>query len=147
MESKLEIIEKILKDKNINMTKQRKEIINIFLTSDKHLKPEDVYEIVKQKEISLATVYRAIEIFKRIGIIKGITIGKDTYYELKMFSEKCMHIHFKCEECNEIYDYDKVEIALDLIKLRNGVEKDFGVQVNDLMIIMNGLCQKCREGK
>ncbi|QEK13010.1 transcriptional repressor [Crassaminicella thermophila] len=144
MKNKIEMIEKILKENNIKMTKQRKAIIEIFLNHDAHFKPEELYELIKDKKIGLATVYRTIEILKRHDIIEEVTIGKDRYYELKLFSEKRMHIHFRCERCNSIYDYDETELILDLIKLRNFVEKEHDVEIKDLTMILNGICQKCR---
>ncbi|TCO74816.1 Fur family transcriptional regulator [Marinisporobacter balticus] len=144
MESKIEIIEKILKEKNIKCTNQRKAIIEVFVNQDAHFKPEEVYDLVKGKKIGLATVYRTIEILKIHGIIEETTIEKDRYYELKLFSEKRLHIHFKCSRCNQIYDYDKTEMILDLIQLRNFAEQEYNVRVEDIKMIMNGVCHKCR---
>ncbi|MCT4619292.1 MAG: transcriptional repressor [Marinisporobacter sp.] len=144
MKSKMQMIESILKGKNIKLTKQRKAIMEIFLNYDEHFKPEEVYDLVRNQGIGLATVYRTIEILKIHDIIEEITIGKDRYYELKLFSEKALHIHFTCKKCNRIYDYDKTEMVLDLIRLRNFVEKEYHVDVEDMKIMMKGICEKCR---
>ncbi|QZY55732.1 Fur family transcriptional regulator [Crassaminicella profunda] len=144
MKSKMQMIEEILKGKNIKLTKQRKAIVKVFLEHDEHFKPEEVYDLVKNQGIGLATVYRTIEILKINDIIEEITIGKDRYYELKLFSEKRMHIHFTCKKCNKIYDYDKTEMILDLIRLRNFTEKEYHVDVEDMKIVMKGICQNCR---
>ncbi|QXM05291.1 Fur family transcriptional regulator [Crassaminicella indica] len=144
MKSKMQMIEEILKEKNIKLTKQRKAIMEVFLNYDEHFKPEEVHALVKNKGIGLATVYRTIEILKIHDIIEEITIEKDRYYELKLFSEKRMHIHFTCKKCNKIYDYDKTEMILDLIRLRNFTEKEYDVDVEDIKIIMKGICQNCR---
>ncbi len=144
MKGKIERIENILKENHIQMTRQRKEIAMVFLQNKGHFKPEEVYDLVKDKKIGLATVYRTIEIFKNKGIIKEISIGKDRYYELQIFSEKCMHIHFKCEHCNTIYDYSHLEIRMELIKLINFIEKDFGESIEDMELILKGICKECR---
>lgn len=144
MKSKIEIIEKILKEKNIKFTKQRKAIVEIFLNYKDHFKPEEIYDLVKNEKIGLATVYRTIEILKIHDIIEEVTIGKDRYYELKLFSEKRMHIHFKCEKCNKIYDCDKTKMVLDLIKLRNFAQNVYDIKVDDITMIMSGVCKKCR---
>lgn len=145
MKDKINIIKEILRENNVKFTKQRKVIIEVFLNNNAHFKPEEVYGFVKNKEIGLATVYRTIEILKKNDIIEEINIGKDRYYELKLFSEKRMHIHFKCEKCNKIYDYDRVKMVLDLIKMRNFAENEYNVDVKDIKMIMNGICQNCRE--
>lgn len=146
MNSKVSMIEDILRKKNFKLTSSRKEIIRVFLASKEHLKPEDVYELVKGKKISLPTVYRTIDIFKRNEIIEEITIGKHRYYELKIFSGKKLHIHFKCNICGEIFDIDDHHLVMDLISIRNYAEKEFEVEVADLLMVMKGICKKCKEG-
>lgn len=144
MKDKVNMIEDILRKKNFKLTSSRKEIIRVFLESDEHLKPEDVYELVKDKDISLPTVYRTIDILKRNQIIEEITIGKHRYYELKIFSGKKMHIHFKCDRCGEIFDIDDQTMVMDLIRIRDNAEKEFDVEVEDLLMVMRGTCDKCR---
>ena len=146
MKNKFDIIQNLLKEKQINTTSQRKEIIQIFLNNKGHFKPEEIHTLVKNKKIGLATVYRTIEILKTNDIIEEICIGKDRYYELKLFSEKRLHIHFQCDQCHKIYDYDKTNVILDLIHLRNLVEDEYKVEVSDLKMMLNGTCQDCREG-
>lgn len=144
MKDKVNMIEDILRKKNFKLTSSRKEIIRVFLESDEHLKPEDVYDLVKDKDISLPTVYRTIDILKRNQIIEEITIGKHRYYELKIFSGKKMHIHFKCDRCGEIFDIDDQILVMDLIRIRDYAEKEFAVEVEDLVMVMRGTCDKCR---
>lgn len=138
------LIEKVFKEKNIKMTQQRRRIIHLFLNYEAHFKPEEVYGMVKKEKIGLATVYRTIEILKRHDIIEEISIGKDRYYELKIFSEKRVHIHFQCQQCNRLYDYAQTKMVLNLLQLRNEVERAHNVKVKDMTIIMNGLCKNCR---
>jgi len=145
MNNKVCMIEDILRKKNFKLTSSRKEIIRIFLESDKHLKPEDVYELVKAKGISLPTVYRTIDIFKKNQIIEEISIGKYRYYELKIFSGKKLHIHFKCEKCGEIFDIDYPKFVMDLIELTTNVENEYKVEVNDLLMVLHGICEDCKK--
>ncbi|MFZ5969310.1 MAG: Fur family transcriptional regulator [Bacillota bacterium] len=144
MKSKLEHIAALLKKKGVCVTLQRREILRVFLRTDRHLKADDIYDLTKQNGVSIATVYRTIEILKEHDIIKEITIGKDRYYELKLYSEKCMHIHFKCKTCGAIIDLDDIKLRIDLIKMWNGVEKTYSVEVRELTMVTEGVCSKCR---
>ncbi|PAB60420.1 Fur family transcriptional regulator [Anaeromicrobium sediminis] len=146
MKNKFEIIQDLLNEKQIHMTNQRREIIEIFLNHTGHFRAEEIHQLVKNKKIGLATVYRTIEILKNNDIIEEIYVGKNRYYELKLFSEKRLHIHFQCDKCCKIYDYDKTNVILDLINLRNLVEDEYKVEVNNLKMILNGTCENCREG-
>gem|GEM_PF-172104 len=144
MNNKASMIEDILRGKNFKLTSSRKEIIRIFLGSDQHLKPEDVYELVKAKGISLPTVYRTIDILKKNQIIEEIAIGKHRYYELKIFSGKKLHIHFKCDVCGEIFDIDDQKLVMDLIDITSNVESEYKVEVEDLIMVLHGICEKCK---
>lgn len=144
MNGKASKIEDILKSKGYRLTDSRKKIIKVFIDNDKHLKPENVYELVKMNNISLPTVYRTIEILKKNDIIKEITINNNRYYELKLFSEKCMHIHFKCKKCNKIKDCTDKKLILDLIKLKNLAEEVYNIEGHDINITINGICNSCR---
>ncbi|MGF7057389.1 Fur family transcriptional regulator [Brassicibacter mesophilus] len=144
MKNKAEKLYDVLRRKGIRLTYQRKEILSIFIKSQEHLKPEDVYDLVKDKGIGIATVYRTIEMLKESEIIKEITIAKTRYYELKMFGEKCMHIHFKCDICGTVYDCDNIKLGLKVIALRDYTETLYDVEVKDLTITMNGICKDCK---
>jgi len=144
MKNKTERIYDVLRKKRIRLTPQRKKILSIFINSQKHLTPEEIYDLVKDKGIGIATVYRTIEILKKNEIIKEITIAKTRYYELKMFGEKCMHIHFKCDICGTVYDCDNIKLGLKMISLRDYTESVYGVEVKDLTVTMNGICKNCK---
>lgn len=144
MDNKKKRILNLLESKNVKLTIQRKEILSVFMNSNIHLKPEDVYDIVKNKGIGLATVYRTIEILKKNDIIQEITIENTRYYELKMFGEKCMHIHFKCDICGTVFDCDNIKLGLKMIALRDLTENLCDVEVSDMTITMNGICNNCK---
>lgn len=144
MKNKAKGLYDVLRRKGIRLTYQRKEILSIFIESQEHLTPEDIYDLVKDKGIGIATVYRTIEILKECQIIKEITIEKTRYYELKMFGEKCMHIHFKCDICGTVYDCDNIKLGLKVIALRDYTEALYDSEVKDLTITMNGICKNCK---
>lgn len=144
MNARIERIENILKEYKYKITEGRKEIIKIFLEYDnKHLKINDIYDLAKNK-ISLPTIYRTVEIFKHIGIIDEVIIDEERYYELKIFSKKCLHIHFRCENCNTIYDYYDSKIAIKLLDEKEKIEQKYDIIVYDMVFVLDGLCDKCR---
>jgi Fur family ferric uptake transcriptional regulator len=144
LDDKIKRIEEILKKRGYKVTSQRKKIIEIFTGNiNKHLKIEEIYDIVRVN-ISLPTVYRTIELLKKFGIIKEIIIDEARYYELKIFSEKCLHVHLKCLECGKIFDYDDQKLIIKLLDEKDEIEKRYDFIVNNISIIFNGLCKKCR---
>ncbi|MBC2581713.1 Fur family transcriptional regulator [Clostridium sp. DJ247] len=78
---------------------------------------------------------------------KEININGISYYELKIYSKKPLHIHFKCINCNSIIDIEDSNINLEYIRINNYIEKTKNLDINDINIILVGLCSKCREDK
>ena len=135
----------ILSRNNIKNTKQKEKILLELMQSSSHLMAEEIYQRVKNDKTGLATVYRSLKLFERLGIVKEIPMDGVKYYELKIYSKKPLHIHFKCSNCNVIIDIDDADINLDYIKLNQKVEMKRELEVNDVNITLLGLCKKCRE--
>jgi len=144
VDNKIRRIEEILKQRGYKVTDGRKGIINLFVNNkDKHLKIDEVYNLVKGK-ISLPTVYRTIEILKKEGIIKETIVSNIRFYELRIFSEKCMHIHLKCEKCGKLFDYSNSKVIVELLEEKNKLEKKYDIIVNNISFVFNGVCKECR---
>lgn len=135
----------ILSRNNIKNTKQKEKILLELMQSSSHLMAEEIYQRVKNDKIGIATVYRSLKLFERLGIVKEFPMDGVKYYELKIYSKKPLHIHFKCSKCNVIIDIDDADINIDYIKLNQKVEMKRELEVNDVNITLLGLCKKCRE--
>jgi Fur family ferric uptake transcriptional regulator len=135
----------ILSRNGIKNTVQKEKVLLELMQSSIHLTAEEIYQRIKNEKIGLATVYRSLKLFVTLGIIKEIPMDGVNYYELKIYSSKPLHIHFKCSNCNTIIDIDDTDINLDYIKLNQKVEMKRELEVNDANITLLGLCKKCRE--
>lgn len=135
----------ILSRNGIKNTIQKEKVLLELMQSSSHLTAEEIYQGIKNEKIGLATVYRSLKLFVTLGIIKEIPMDGVNYYELKIYSRKPLHIHFKCSNCNTIIDIDDTDINLDYIKLNQKVEMKKELEVNDANITLLGLCKKCRE--
>ncbi len=138
-------IELILKEKNYKLTFSRREILKCFLEEEKHLKAEDIYYAVKKEGISLPTVYRNIEVLKKNDIISEISINGDRFFELKTFSRKRVHFHFKCKNCSRIIEYFDTDLVVNLIDIKNEIEKRYDKKVDNIDIVFEGTCRECED--
>ncbi|EYE88240.1 Fur family transcriptional regulator [Fervidicella metallireducens AeB] len=145
MEDNFQIIKKIIEKKGYKFTQQKRVILEELVKSKTHINAKEIYERVKDKNIGLATVYRNIRLFSMLGIVKEIVIKGQSYYEIKIFSRKPLHIHFKCANCNSIIDIDDYNITYEYVKLNKVVEEKYNIQVYDSDIMLIGLCDRCRE--
>lgn len=144
----LSLIEDYIKDSGYKLTLQRKEILMEFIkNSQKHLSGEDIYEKLKTKGIGISTVYRNIKLFTDIDILKEIKFEQKSYYELKMFAKKPLHIHFKCENCDKIIDIVDRKIILKFVKINGLIEDIYSSEIFDADIMLHGYCKDCKTTK
>ena len=140
------LIKELVEQNGYKFTIQRRIILEELINAEKHLKVEEIYEKIKQKNIGLATVYRTLEIFADLGIVKEINIDGVCYYEQKLYSRKPLHIHFKCIRCNSIIDINDIEAVIAYLKLNKKIEENNKIQIHDIDIMLSGICTKCLEG-
>lgn len=138
------LIRKLIEEKGFKFTKQRRLIIKQFLNAERHLSVEEIYQRLKNFNIGLATVYRNVRIFSSIGIVKEISVDGVSYYELKIYSKKPLHLHFQCVKCNDIIDINEREVALEYLKLNKAIEDTNDLEIYDVDIMFIGLCKRCR---
>ena len=137
-----------LSERGYKMTPQRKEIVKIFVEHpDKHhMSAEDVYGILRERdsEIGLATVYRALDLLSRLGILVHIDFGDGcARYELNSADPKVHHHHHLiCLGCKKVIEFE--EDLLD--DLEEVVSKKFGFQILNHEVKLFGYCKDCRAG-
>jgi Fur family ferric uptake transcriptional regulator len=87
-------------------TKQRRLLLEIIQKKTGHLDARELFKEAASKDssISLATVYRSLNLFKQMGIIEERRLGKARcYYEIK---QPPQHQHLVCKECGAVIEFD-----------------------------------------
>lgn len=138
-----ELTNYIVKNGHSN-THARKEMLKLFLKSDLHLKAEEICLLLKDKRVSVPTVYRNLDLFNKLGIIKAIVIDGERRFELKRFNKKQLHIHFTCQKCGKIKEYYDVDFVNTIIRNRDQIENQSGDNITEIDIVMSGLCKRCQ---
>lgn len=136
---------KIIERNGNKFTLQRQIILKVIMESKEHLNAKDIYDKIKSKNIGLATVYRNLREFHELGIVKEININGISYYEMKIFSKKPLHIHLKCYNCDNIIDIDSQGLNLEYLKLNKKIEEKNNIEIYDMDIMFIGLCSECKE--
>ena len=130
-----------IREKGLRNTRQREVILDAFLSADKHITVEELFNMIKKKnpEIGYATVHRNLGLFGECGLADEIKIGKQkTRYEQKIGQEH--HDHLVCLKCGRFIEVrdERIEKLQDKLAEAN----DFLPQKHKLEIY--GLCKKCR---
>jgi len=144
MDGRLTLLRRIVREKGLKFTKQKESVLQVMLNSDIHLNAWEIHEKLNGESVSIATIYRSLKTFNEAGIIKEININGKNYYELKMFSGKPLHIHFKCRKCSKVIDIDSKKVDVEYIKLNRIVEQENNIEIFDSNIMFTGLCSSCK---
>jgi len=131
-----------LRNKGYKATPQRIAICKFALSSREHPSVQRIYEEVKKTypTVSLATVYKTLQILKEIGLVQELNFPKD---QTRFDSYLEPHINLVCLRCGNIQDVDDVN-AKELVK-RIAAARRFTPSGQRLDIY--GICEKCSEKK
>ena len=138
----IDIFIDFLRDKNLQLTKQREEILRCFLSTDKHLSVEELYSLVRKKDpkVGQTTVFRTLKRFGEADIAKEVDFGDGVKrYEVKYGHEH--HDHLVCTKCGKFIE------AVDgrIEELQEKLCKKFGFISKSHRLEIFGICKKCKK--
>jgi len=140
-------LNELLREHNIRITPQRKAILKILNDCrGHHLETENIYELLairgdKTKKVGLATVYRTMELFEKIGLVSRLSMeNSPTRYEL-IIHDGLRHHHLICLKCGQVQEIE--DSLTEDLKMQ--VLKDKGFQVADRPMKIYGYCNRCRK--
>jgi Fur family ferric uptake transcriptional regulator len=123
----------------LRMTNQREIILRELRKSKQHLTADELYERVKKSmpRISLATVYRNLEILSEAGVIAKLEIsGRQKRFDFDV-SE---HDHIYCIKCHRV---DNLKLDRDSIRSVS-YESYEGYSVKGYRLEVAGICPNCQ---
>lgn len=136
-----EIFIEFLRKKNLKLTGQRQEILNMFLKTERHVSVDDMYDIVRKKDpaIGHATVFRTLKLLRDAGIANEVDLGdRRIRYEHKYGHEH--HDHLVCTRCGRFFEVVDMKIE----ELQDELCKKMGFIPQTHKMEIFGLCRQCR---
>jgi Fur family ferric uptake transcriptional regulator len=130
-----------LQARNIRVTPQRAIIFEVIEKLEGHITAEDIYEQVQRVNpyISLATVYRTLELLQGLNLINQTNFGRSqTYFALKNHGP---HHHLVCQECGSIEEFSDELLA----RVRADLEAQYGFEAHTDHMSIFGTCRECRD--
>lgn len=127
-------------NRSLRMTHQREVILDELNRNKSHPTADELYERIKKKlpRVSLATVYRNLEILSEAGLIKKLEIsGRQKRFDW----DPGDHDHVFCTKCQRI---DNI-ITPSAPALDVEPEQGKGYQITGCRIEFFGLCPSCRK--
>jgi Fe2+ or Zn2+ uptake regulation protein len=123
----------ILKNAGLKKTLSRDYVFNVFLKYKVPLTAEMIAQRLIHKDFSLATIYRTLDSFERVGLINRVDLRANSiFYELGGHH----HHHIICNSCGTIE-----ELETCLFKTLPPSKKF--AQINEHSLEFFGICKKC----
>ncbi len=124
----------------LRMTTQREIILRELKKSKRHLAADELYDIVKKvmPRISLATVYRNLEILSEAGMIGKLEIsGRQKRFDFDVSD----HDHIYCVVCHRVDNLNIDRKGVDSEQL--GAEA--GYTITGYRVEIMGICPDCQK--
>lgn len=130
----------VLSKNNLKKTKVRVELLNLFSNSRSSFSVQELRAKL-QSTSDKVTVYRALELFEKNGIIHRVP---DKYNNLRyaFCKEQCSeqghshnHAHLVCDTCSDTFCIEEIVVP-EIVNVQ-----EYEVQNYDLII--NGKCKHC----
>jgi Fe2+ or Zn2+ uptake regulation protein len=121
------------------VTSQRKLLLSLIKKAGGHISAKELYRRASRRNdsISLATVYRSLQLFKELGLIQERRLGQVyCHYEMKGSAE---HQHLVCKSCGKIIEFETPLIK----KLVETLKHEHGFNLTKIELYMEGYCKEC----
>lgn len=125
------------------VTSQRRLLLSLLREADRHLDADELYRLAREKEprLSLSTVYRALRLFKELGLVDEVHFDEaHHHYEVKPQVE---HHHLVCLGCGKV-----IEFHCPLTQqMRDDIGREMDFEITGAEVRMEGYCRACRQRK
>ena len=121
--------------------RKRDAILSCLRSTESHPSADWVYERVKQEipDISLATVYRNLNLFKEQGLIQSLgTVGGVERFD----GNTAPHVHYICNDCGRVVDLHGLRVPEEL---NHAAEAESGGRVTACQLTFSGTCGNCSQ--
>jgi Fe2+ or Zn2+ uptake regulation protein len=130
-----ENIDEYLKKHGIKPSYQRIKIFEYLKIVNNHPTVDTIFNLLVAEipTLSKTTVYNTLKLFleKKIATIVNIEDNEARYD-----ADTSIHGHFKCKECNDVYDFN-----VDLSKINLKEIETFNI--NEYHFYLKGFCNNC----
>ena len=121
--------------------RKRNAILACLRQSEAHPSAEEIYHSLQKEhsDISLASVYRNLKLFKDEGLI--VSLGSVNGVE-RLDGRVDSHAHFMCTSCGAVMDVPEVEVPQSV---SHAVAQSLGCRVDGTRLVLTGICKTCNQ--
>jgi Fe2+ or Zn2+ uptake regulation protein len=106
-------LQALFSERGIRMTSQRRAILRVIETANKHLDASQILRRAQKIDPSVdrSTVYRTLKLLKRNGLVDELDLmhihGEGHYYERRVQRD---HLHMACLRCGKIAEFVRLPV-------------------------------------
>lgn len=122
-------------------TKQKQHILSILKTAQRPLSINEIHQccIEEYPKTAKSTIYRNIDsLLKQNLIDKYYLNDNELFYQIRSYSSEHKH-YVVCNECKKIFDLPLCPIH----EIQHSLS-DYGFQITNHYIQINGICKDCQ---
>lgn len=90
--------------------------------------------------IDQVTVYRTMDLFRKMGLIQEVGLGRRRLFELSD-TYHAHHHHFTCTKCGRVIDFDSDIIETELQRM----SIEYGLKIHAHQLEVTGVCKVCND--
>lgn len=129
----------MLREKGFKVTPQRLAVYDVLYHTKEHPSAEMIFQKLQPDypTMSLATVYKTIEILKEIGLVQVLNVGEESFrYDARVDN----HPHVRCMVCKRVDDIFDVDAADYLER----VSAKTAYRLTGQQFYFYGICPECQ---
>lgn len=128
----------VLRSHQYSVTRARSLIFDAFAAHQ----PLNIKELEAKLagQIDRASIYRSLELFEQLGIVKRLQIGWKHKFELgEIFLDH--HHHASCIRCGNVFQFDEDQLIETRINL---LAKAMDFDLTEHSLELKGICTRCK---
>lgn len=126
----------------LNLTVQRKAVLDVLLDSHDHPTAADVIERLRERgyQFAYGTVYNSLRYLTDSGLIQELKLGEAvSRYDARTED----HQHIICKKCGKV-DEVLAEVPQDWV---NKVAEQTKYTITEAHVVLEGVCEECANSK
>lgn len=130
----------LLREQGFKVTPQRLAIYQALASTKSHPSAEMIFNELQPQypTMSLATVYKTIEILKELGLVQVLNAGEDSFrYDANTES----HAHIRCLSCGRVDDLEHVDHAAFVAQVAGKTP----YKITGQQFYFYGVCPACQK--
>jgi Fur family peroxide stress response transcriptional regulator len=135
----MENITVLLRSKGYKVTPQRLAIYEVLISTAAHPSAEMLFQYLQPlyPAMSLATVYKTIDMLKCVGVVTAINVGEDSFrYEIVTTD----HPHLICTACHKVEDGH-----VGCTDFEQLLREKFNFTLHTQRLFFYGICSECKQ--